>query len=59
LKEAELRYHHGTESLTRQTSVLTDQHRAVMEPKGKLENERTRRQALEVELDRLKRHASR
>jgi hypothetical protein len=59
LKEAELRYHHVTESLTRQTSVLTDQHRAVMDLKGKLEMERTRRQALEVELDRVKRHTSR
>lgn len=55
LKEAELRYHQVTESLARQTGVMTDQHRAVLELNSKLENERAARQALEVELARLKR----
>ncbi|KAG7354832.1 Myb-like DNA-binding protein [Nitzschia inconspicua] len=58
LKEAELRYHQVTESLARQTGVLTDQHRAVLELNSKLENERARRQALEAELERLKRQGA-
>jgi hypothetical protein len=58
LKEAELRYHQVTESLARQTGVLTDQHRAVLELNSKLENEMARRRALELEVERLKRHGA-
>jgi hypothetical protein len=55
LKEAEIRYHQVTESLSRQTGVLSDQHRAILELNGKLEGERAKRQALEIELEQLKR----
>jgi hypothetical protein len=55
LKEAEIRYHQVTESLSRQTGVLSDQHRAILELNGKLEGERAKRQSLEVELEQLKR----
>lgn len=58
LKEAELRYHQVTESLARQTGVLTDQHRAVLELNSKLEGEMARRQALEIEVERLKRQGA-
>jgi len=57
LKEAEIRYHQVTESLSRQTGVLSDQHRAILELNGKLEGERAKRQALEVELGQLKRRS--
>jgi hypothetical protein len=57
LKEAEIRYHAVTESLARQTQVLTDQHRAILELNCKLEKERSLRENAEMELGRLKRHA--
>jgi len=54
LTESELRYHTVTESLSRQTGVLTDQHRAILELNGQLEKERAKRQRLEIELKELK-----
>jgi len=50
LTESELRYHTVTESLSRQTGVLTDQHRAILELNNQLEQERAKRQRLEYEL---------
>jgi len=50
LTESELRYHTVTESLSRQTGVLTDQHRAILELSTQLETERATRQAIEFEL---------
>ena len=58
LKEAEIRYHAVTESLARQTQVLTDQHRAILELNCKLEKERSLRENAEMELGNLKRQAS-
>ena len=58
LKEAEIRYHAVTESLARQTQVLTDQHRAILELNCKLEKERSLRENAEMELGTLKRRAS-
>ena len=57
LKEAEIRYHAVTESLARQTQVLTDQHRAILELNCKLEKERSLRENAEMELGSLKRKA--
>ncbi|KAL3913754.1 MAG: hypothetical protein SGARI_000493 [Bacillariaceae sp.] len=57
LKEAEIRYHAVTESLARQTQVLTDQHRAILELNCKLEKERSLRENAEMELGNLKRQA--
>jgi hypothetical protein len=54
LTESELRYHTVTESLSRQTGVLTDQHRAILELNTQLERERVKRQALEYELKQIK-----
>eukprot|EP00529_Nitzschia_sp_RCC80_P017171 CAMPEP_0113490188 /NCGR_PEP_ID=MMETSP0014_2-20120614/26916_1 /TAXON_ID=2857 /ORGANISM="Nitzschia sp." /LENGTH=654 /DNA_ID=CAMNT_0000383949 /DNA_START=332 /DNA_END=2296 /DNA_ORIENTATION=- /assembly_acc=CAM_ASM_000159 len=61
LTEAEVRFHQVTESLTRQTQVLTDQHRAILELNEKLESEKAARQkekaareALEAELQQYK-----
>jgi hypothetical protein len=54
LTEAELRFHQVTESLTRQTGVLTDQHRAILELNSKLEKEKAKRRIAEMELNRLK-----
>jgi len=54
LTESELRYHTVTESLSRQTGVLTDQHRAILELNNQLEKERAMRQRLEMELRELK-----
>jgi hypothetical protein len=54
LTESELRYHTVTESLSRQTGVLTDQHRAILELNSQLERERVKRQALEYELKQIK-----
>lgn len=54
LTESELRYHTVTESLSRQTGVLTDQHRAILELNSQLERERVKRQALEYELKQVK-----
>jgi hypothetical protein len=54
LTESELRYHTVTESLSRQTGVLTDQHRAILELNTQLEQERGKRQALEYELKQIK-----
>lgn len=54
LTESELRYHTVTESLSRQTGVLTDQHRAILELNNQLEKERAKRQRLEFELKELK-----
>jgi len=58
LTESELRYHTVTESLSRQTGVLTDQHRAILELNSQLEKERAKRQRLEVELKELKKAQS-
>ena len=58
LNESELRYHTVTESLSRQTGVLTDQHRAILELNGQLEKERAMRQRLEIELRELKKTKS-
>lgn len=54
LTESELRYHAVTESLSRQTGVLTDQHRAILELNNQLEKERAKRQRVEFELTELK-----
>ena len=54
LTEAEVRFHQVTESLTRQTQVLTDQHRAILELNEKLEKEKAARHALEVQLEQYK-----
>mmetsp|Transcript_8779 Transcript_8779/g.18964 ORF Transcript_8779/g.18964 Transcript_8779/m.18964 type:complete len:569 (+) Transcript_8779:424-2130(+) len=54
LTESELRYHTVTESLSRQTGVLTDQHRAILELNSQLEKERAKRQAVEFELKQTK-----
>jgi hypothetical protein len=54
LTESELRYHTVTESLSRQTGVLTDQHRAILELNNQLEKERAKRQRVEYELKELK-----
>lgn len=54
LTESELRYHTVTESLSRQTGVLTDQHRAILELNNQLEKERAKRQRVEFELKELK-----
>jgi len=54
LTESELRYHAVTESLSRQTGVLTDQHRAIVELNTQLEQERAKRQSVEYELNQLK-----
>jgi len=54
LTESELRYHTVTESLSRQTGVLTDQHRAILELNNQLEKERAKRQRIEYELKELK-----
>jgi len=54
LTESELRYHTVTESLSRQTGVLTDQHRAILELNNQLEKERAKRQRVEYELKDLK-----
>lgn len=56
LTESELRYHTVTESLSRQTGVLTDQHRAILELNSQLEKERAKCQALEFELKQLKKN---
>ena len=58
LNESELRYHTVTESLSRQTGVLTDQHRAILELNGQLEKERAMRQRLEIELRELRKAKS-
>ncbi len=58
LTESELRYHTVTESLSRQTGVLTDQHRAILELNGQLEQERAKRQRLEMELKELRKAQS-
>ncbi len=58
LNESELRYHTVTESLSRQTGVLTDQHRAILELNGQLEKERVMRQRLEIELRELRKAKS-
>jgi len=50
LTESELRYHTVTESLSRQTGVLTDQHRAILELNNQLEKERIKRHSLEIQL---------
>lgn len=54
LTESELRYHTVTESLSRQTGVLTDQHRAILELNSQLEQERAKRQTVEFELQQIK-----
>eukprot|EP00536_Pseudo-nitzschia_multiseries_P012135 jgi/Psemu1/244296/estExt_Genewise1.C_4470013 len=54
LTESELRYHTVTESLSRQTGVLTDQHRAILELNSQLEQERAKRQSVEFELKQLR-----
>lgn len=54
LTESELRYHTVTESLSRQTGVLTDQHRAILELNNQLEKERAKRQRVEYELKEMK-----
>lgn len=54
LKESEIRYHSVTESLSRQTGVLTDQHRAILELNSQLEKEREKSEKLERELNELK-----
>jgi len=54
LTESELRYHTVTESLSRQTGVLTDQHRAILELNNQLEKERAMRQRVEYELKEVK-----
>jgi len=54
LTESELRYHTVTESLSRQTGVLTDQHRAILELNNQLEKERALRQRAEYELNELR-----
>jgi len=54
LTESELRYHTVTESLSRQTGVLTDQHRAILELNNQLEQERAKRQRVEYELKELR-----
>merc|ERR1711937_173461 len=54
LTESELRYHTVTESLSRQTGVLTDQHRAILELNNQLDGERTRREKAEKELRLLR-----
>jgi len=54
LAESELRYHTVTESLSRQTGVLTDQHRAILELNNQLEKERAKRQRIEYELKEVK-----
>jgi len=54
LTESELRYHTVTESLSRQTGVLTDQHRAILELNNQLEKERIKRQRVEFELTEVK-----
>jgi len=54
LTESELRYHTVTESLSRQTGVLTDQHRAILELNNQLEKERVKRQRVEFELTEVK-----
>lgn len=59
LTESELRYHTVTESLSRQTGVLTDQHRAILELNSQLEQERAKRQAAEFELKQLKQQKAR
>lgn len=58
LTESELRYHTVTESLSRQTGVLTDQHRAILELNSQLEKERAKRQSLEIELKELRKGRS-
>jgi hypothetical protein len=58
LTEAELRFHQVTESLTRQTQVLTDQHRAILELNDKLEKEKSARLAAEVELNKYRKERS-
>jgi len=58
LTESELRYHTVTESLSRQTGVLTDQHRAILELNNQLEKERAKRQRVEYELKELKKARS-
>lgn len=58
LTESELRYHTVTESLSRQTGVLTDQHRAILELNSQLEKERAKRQRLEIELKELRKAQS-
>lgn len=58
LTESELRYHTVTESLSRQTGVLTDQHRAILELNSQLEKERAKRQRLEIELKELRKAPS-
>jgi len=58
LTESELRYHTVTESLSRQTGVLTDQHRAILELNNQLEKERAMRQRVEYELNELKKARS-
>lgn len=55
LKEAEIRYHAVTESLSRQTQVLTDQHRVILELNCKLEKERSLRETAEMQIGQLKR----
>jgi len=55
LTESELRYHTVTESLSRQTGVLTDQHRAILELNNQLEKERAHRHRVEYELNELRR----
>ena len=59
LTESELRYHTVTESLSRQTGVLTDQHRAILELNTQLEQERVKRQTLEFELTQVKKAPAR
>merc|ERR1712183_370963 len=54
LTESELRYHAVSESLSRQTGILSDQHRAIVELSTHLEQERAKRQAVEFELNQLK-----
>merc|ERR1712003_505813 len=58
LTESELRYHTVTESLSRQTGVLTDQHRAILELNNQLEKERAKRQRVKSELKELKKARS-
>jgi len=54
LTESELRFHAVSESLSRQTGVLTDQHRAIVELNTQLEQERAKRQSVEFELNQLR-----
>jgi hypothetical protein len=56
LTEAEVRFHQVTESLTRQTQVLTDQHKAILELNDKLAKEKAARQALEAELEKYRKN---